>query len=302
MNQENSRLTYPIGKADHGLTISQVLYQRLCFSRSLIRKLRAGRKVTLNGEQVYWNRQVREGEELVIQLHEPEVNNSVIPENIPLDIAFEDQDLMVLDKPAGMLVHPSRGENTGTLANAVVSYWQGRGEQSRFRPVHRLDRNTSGLLVVAKNQFTHQHLAKSLGLKTLSRHYIAVVHGVITPNQGTIREPIARKPGSIVERMVSREGQEAITHFRVIRRFPDATLVMFHLDTGRTHQIRVHMSHLGHPLHGDTLYGGSPSLIPRQALHSSRLEFPHPRTGERMAFDCQVPPDMQKLVRYLEAL
>lgn len=284
------------------MTISQVLRQRLSLSRSLVRKLRAGHRVSLNGEKVYWNRPVSKGDELVIDLTEEDMSSSVIPENIPVDVVFEDQDVMVVNKPAGMLVHPSRGENTGTLANAVVYYWQSRGEAARFRPVHRLDRDTSGLVVIARNHFTHQYLARILEQKKLYREYTAVVHGNLQPDRGTISEPIARKPGSIVERMVSPEGQEAITHFQVIGRYPGATLIKVHLDTGRTHQIRVHMSYLGHPLWGDTLYGGSNTLITRQALHSSRLDFPHPRTGERVSYACEMPRDMQELLHRLEAL
>lgn len=213
---------------------------------------------------------------------------------------MEDEDLLVVNKPPGMLVHPLTVEAGGTLANAVVHRWSRQGLTARFRPVYRIDRDTSGLVLVAANPFAYQHLARQLIGKIMRREYLAVPGGHIHPEQGTLCFPIGRADQSIVKREVKEGGKRAVTCYRVLELLPGGTLVKCSLETGRTHQIRVHLNHLGHPLYGDTLYGGSAQWIGRQALHAASLRFYHPRTGALICLNCDLPLDMMHLINRLK--
>lgn len=304
---EGPHLSYLVQSPEQNVTVAYILRTRLQLSRSLVTKLKQHSKIKVNGIAVLANYRVQPGDTVTVDLNLPE-KNSIAPENLPLEIIYEDADFLVINKPPGMPVHPSRLHQSGTLANAVAYYWQQQDKHTLFRPINRLDKDTSGLILIGQNHFAHQGIAKQLAQKTVLREYTALVEGVITQDRGIIDEPIARKENSLVRVVVPRsrdgvsaKGQRAITHFRVLQRFQTATLVALKLETGRTHQIRVHLSFIGHPVCGDTLYGGSTALLGRQALHAGLLSFWHPRTGKTLTFTCPLPADMQKAIALLES-
>lgn len=232
----------------------------------------------------------------------------ILPENIPLDILYEDSDIIVVNKARGMVVHPATGIYTGTLVNALLYHCKDlSGINGEIRPgiVHRLDKDTSGVMVAAKNDTAHLDLAEQIRTKTAHRIYWAIVYGNIKEEAGIIKGDIGRHPTDRKKMAIVHEhGKPAVTHFRVLERFGDYTLVECRLETGRTHQIRVHMTSIGHPLVGDPKYGprrSCPFAIEGQALHSLQLELTHPRTRERMTFKAPLPEDMEKILRTLRA-
>jgi len=218
----------------------------------------------------------------------------IVPEDLPLDIRYEDEWLLVINKPAGQLVHPTTRESCGTVGNALMHYFATKGEAHAFHPVHRLDRDTSGLLLIAKEPQIQYQLSPK-GCKNFKREYQAIIEGHLTPPDGLIDAPIARALPSIILRKVSPEGQPARTHYHTIRQSQNLSLIELELETGRTHQIRVHMAHLGHPLLGDDLYGGNMDYIERQALHAFRLSFRHPMTGENLVITAPSPADFLRI-------
>lgn len=218
----------------------------------------------------------------------------ITPEDLPLDIRYEDEWLLIINKPAGQLVHPTTKENSGTVGNALMHYFAAKGEAHAFHPVHRLDRDTSGLLLVAKEPQIQYQLSPK-GCKNFQREYQAIIQGELTPAAGLIDAPIARALPSIILRKVSPDGQSARTHYRTVKTNGQLSLIELQLETGRTHQIRVHMAHLGHPLLGDDLYGGNMDFIQRQALHAFRLSFKHPMTGENLVITAPPPADFLRI-------
>ena len=226
--------------------------------------------------------------------YELPIVSSVVPEPLPLAIVYEDADLLIIDKPAGQLVHPTTKEAHGTVANAVLGLYAVRGVRLDYHPCHRLDRNTTGLLLIAKHPEVQYQIARQ---NTLTREYLALIDGVLTPTESTIDAPIARALPSIILRHVAPDGKPARTHYRVEQTDGQHSLLRLHLATGRTHQIRVHLAHLGHPLLGDDLYGGSTAEITRHALHSARLTLTHPRTHEMLDLASPLPKDMAKIVQ-----
>jgi len=218
----------------------------------------------------------------------------ITPEDLPLDIRYEDEWLLIINKPAGQLVHPTTKENSGTVGNALMHYFAAKGEAHAFHPVHRLDRDTSGLLLVAKEPQIQYQLSPK-GCKNFQREYQAIIPGELTPAAGLIDAPIARALPSIILRKVSPDGQSARTHYRTVKTNGQLSLIELQLETGRTHQIRVHMAHLGHPLLGDDLYGGNMDFIQRQALHAFRLSFKHPMTGEKLVITAPPPADFLRI-------
>lgn len=298
MKDRVTPLTYTVLPEDEGRRIRQILLSKLGLSHTLLQRLKEHERVLLNGLPVFLNQTARSGDQLSVDISFNE-ETLIIPEKMDLNILYEDDEFLVINKPPGILVHPVGKEQTGTLANGVIYYWQTHDIQAKFRPIHRLDRKTSGLVLIGKNQFAHQHLFRQMVNRTVFREYLAIAAGALTPETGIINAPIARKPGSTVERIVAPEGQEAITHYKVIRCNHEASLLSLHLETGRTHQIRVHLNYLGHPLLGDTLYGGSDGLIRRQALHSHQIRFIHPRFQEAVTFTAPLAADMQELLHTL---
>lgn len=296
MKEELLRIT--VSQEETGKTVRDVLQQNYGVSRRLLVAAKFSGEILLNSSPVYVTEQVRDGDVITVKLPE-EASETLEPEEMPLSIRYEDDDFMCIAKPAGVVVHPTRTHLSGTLANGVVAYWLAKGESRKFRPVNRLDKDTSGLLLVAKNQWAHEQFSRMQQEKTMRRTYQAIVHGVIQQDEGTIDAPIGLREDSIIQRQVRSDGQSARTHFQVLARGQEATWVQLQLETGRTHQIRVHMSDLGHPLLGDDLYGGSRELITRQALHAVQLSFIHPRSKESCRFEEPLPQDMAELLERL---
>ncbi|WP_276561713.1 RluA family pseudouridine synthase [Bacillus sonorensis] len=271
--------------------------QRMGISKRMLADIKfGGGDLLVNGEHVTVRYVLQEGDELVILFPPEKVSESLQPEAIPLDILFEDCHVLVLNKKPFLSSIPSREHPSGSLANGLIHYYRQTGCQATVHLVSRLDRDTSGVMLVAKHRFAHSLLSGLQKKGEVKRQYRAVVHGLIREESGTIDAPIGRKATSIIERAVIPEGQKAVTHFKVNSRIGQLTDVSLSLETGRTHQIRVHMSHIGHPLCGDTLYGGTRDAIKRQALHSERLTFIHPLTREKLTFSAPLPQDIQQLL------
>ncbi|MFC7441883.1 RluA family pseudouridine synthase [Laceyella putida] len=303
MEQENmTAFTHTVTPAEDGLMLHQVLRKQYRFSRRLMTRMKMNRLVTVNGEFIYFTARVKTGDEILIRMQTEETDH-IPPQPIHFAVVHEDEDLIVIDKPPGLVVHPTRGYPDGTLANGLMHYWAERGEKHRMRPVTRLDRDTSGLLVVGKHAYAHAFLAEQMAEKRYERIYLACAHHPFVADRGTINKAIHIHPDQKVYRSVTDadEGYPAITHFEVMERFADATLVRLSLETGRTHQIRVHLSSIGHPIIGDEMYGTKEDrhLISRQALHATYLKLFHPRWKEWMAWESPLPEDMRQLVARL---
>lgn len=272
------------------------------WSRSQVQQWLKEGRVLVNGKAVKPNYKCHVDDEVVISIPDPEPLD-VEPEPIPLDIYYEDADVLVVNKPRGMVVHPAPGHMHGTLVNALLAHCKDlSGINGVLRPgiVHRIDKDTSGLLMVAKNDLAHESLVNQLVNKTVTRKYQAIVHGVIPHDYGTIDAPIGRDPRDRQSMAVVENGKEAVTHFRVLERFEHYTFVECQLETGRTHQIRVHMKYIGYPLAGDPKYGPRKTLpIDGQALHAGVLGFHHPRTGEYLQFEAPIPHEFERLLDML---
>ena len=274
------------------------------FSRSQIQKWVTDGNVTVNGQPVKPKYKLAVGDQVVVSPEAPQ-KIDLEPENIPLDIVYEDDDVLVVNKPQGMVVHPAPGHPNHTLVNALLYHSPLSTINGEFRPgiVHRIDKDTSGLLMVAKNDMAHRSLAAQLKAKTNQREYVALVHGVIKQEAGTIDAPIGRSRKDRKKQAIVSDGRHAVTHFKVLKRYRHYTLVSCRLETGRTHQIRVHMKSIGHPLAGDPLYGPRKTLPGKgQYLHARELGFKHPRTGKQLLFTAPLPDYFQRMLDHLDRI
>ena len=290
------RLKYVIEPEFAGYTIEKYLklkgYSHGCIV--YLKKTKEG--IKRNGVWAYTKDKLELEDVLETVFEEEEFSENIIAVEMPLDIIYEDEDILVLNKAADTPIHPSQGNYANSLANGVANYYEKQGVKFVFRCINRLDRDTTGLVVIAKNMLSGAILNQAMVKREIHRTYLAVVKGEL-PENGTIDFPIARKDGSTVERCVDTVcGERAVTHFQLVEKNEKYSLAKVWLETGRTHQIRVHMNAIGHPLPGDFLYHNDRSEIGRQALHSWRLEFTHPVTGEKMSFEQPLPEDMRKLL------
>ncbi len=293
----NREITYLIEDIYAGQSVRDFLQGKGYSRQNLIELKKCEDGILVNGEPQYMNYVPGAGELLTVRIHDEECSEKIPPVELPLDIVYEDADLLVVNKPAGMPIHPSLNNYDNSLANALAWYFEKQGKPFVFRCINRLDRDTSGLTIIAKHMVSAGILSSMVARREIHREYLAIVKGTVTPTAGTINAPIARKGNSIIERVIDWEkGERAVTHYRVLQSHNDLSLLSLHLETGRTHQIRVHMKHLGFPLIGDYLYYPDMTLISRQALHSHRLTFIHPMTKEPLDFMCNLPGDMLQVI------
>ncbi len=317
-------ITYEITVADAGQKVSSFLKHKGYSTQNRVNLKKDEKSIWVNGVCVFQNTILRAGDVLEVQIREPESSEGILPVELPLDIVYEDEDLLVINKPAGMPIHPSLHNYDNSLGNALVWYFKKQDKPFVFRCINRLDRDTSGLTIVAKHMVSGAILSQMVAAKSkggleadgIHREYLAIVEGHVMPEQGLINAPIARKESQCLERVVDWEnGERAVTHYQVIKQTVDYSLVALQLETGRTHQIRVHMSYLGYPLVGDFLYNPNYAgnqidrvtdmqakektadyPIHRQALHAHKISFSHPMTGEHMEFRVPMPDDMRRLI------
>ena len=280
-----------------GIKVDTLLKRHLQLSGTVVRRVKwLEDGILVDGVRVNTRFCPAAGQVLSVRLSDPVRNSGIVPAPGPLDIVYEDEDLIVLNKAAGVSVHPGPGHFEDTLGNFLVHYYENSEQEADFHPVHRLDRGTSGLLVSAKHPHAQELLKRQLHTEHFRRVYLAVCEGVPEPMHGVIDAPLGPKPGSLMEQMVRPDGKPARTRYGVLRRWGGRSLVHLELETGRTHQIRVHMAHIGHPLTGDFLYGTEDrALISRPALHSGYLSFLHPLTREKLQFAVPLPEDMAGL-------
>lgn len=287
--------TYQVDKCDSGMTLKGFLKSKLHFSHRSIVALKKTNGVTINGGSCHMNMQLKENDIIEVCITDTESEN-ILPEQMELDIIFEDEYLIVLNKKPNMPVHPTRKHIMGTLANGLAYYFMNTEKATKVRPINRLDKDTSGLVMFAKSAHIQHLLSFYVGTEAFKKEYIAIVHGEMQEAEGTIDLPIAREEERAMKRVVREDGDRAVTHFCTLAIFDKISVVKIALETGRTHQIRVHMSHIGHPLLGDTMYGGSQELINRQALHAESITMLHPITKQWHKFAAPVPEDMQRLL------
>ena len=293
------RLTHTVTPEQNGMRVDMVLRESLGLTGSVLRRIKwLDDGILLDGEKAFVNAMVRAGQVLDVAVDDPAREANLLPAPGALDVVYEDDHLLVVNKQAGILVHPVVPEQVDTLGNFVLWHYQQTGQAGTlFHPVHRLDRGTTGLIVAAKHPSAQTALKEQLHTPDFRRVYLALTVGAPEPVSGTVDAPIQKDPSSAIAHRVHPDGLRAVTHYETLSTHGAFALVKLVLDTGRTHQIRVHMAHMGHPLVGDFLYGAEDkTLIDRPALHSSELSFLHPVTGERMEFFQPMPEDMQRLI------
>ena len=276
--------------------INDILSIEFKISTRLRNKLIKYKQIFLNGKNVDSRTTINIGDKLVVNFNYEEDNSNILPKKLPLDIIYEDEWLLIINKSAGIAVHPSILHYDDSLSNAVRYYFDQIGLKKKIRPVNRLDLNTSGIVAFAKCEYIQECLSLQMRNGIFKKEYLCLVQGFLDKKEGVINLPIARKDGSIIERCINSNGKESITHYKVLEEFKNYSLVMCNLQTGRTHQIRVHMQAIGHPLIGDTLYGESSNFISRQALHSYKIYFIHPITNKAIEIIAKLPEDIKRCV------
>ena len=294
----NRNIDYIIDEDSAGLRVEQFLRRKRYSGQNLSEIKRMPKSILVNGVHYYMRQELSKGDHLQVRICETKNSEKIPPTNLPLNIIYEDEDLLVLNKPAGMPIHPSLNNYTNSMANALAYYFQSQGKPFIFRCCNRLDRDTSGLTIVSKHLVSGSILSDMTKYREVHREYLAIARGSVTPSEGTIQAPLGRKEGTIIERTVDWEhGEDAVTHYKVVKEANGHSLVSLRLETGRTHQIRIHMKYLGYPLIGDYLYNPDMEYMTRQALHSHHMEFTHPITGEHMSFSAPLPEDMARVMQ-----
>jgi 23S rRNA pseudouridine1911/1915/1917 synthase len=293
-------LIFKVCEKEDGLKLREYLKKVAKLSGRLIRGAALHDKIKVNDKIVKLNYILKKDDIIKFDVTKEESQN-IEPEKMEIEVVYEDMDVIVVNKPSGIVVHPTKSYPNGTLANGLLYYFKEKNENCIVRLVSRLDMDTSGLILIAKNQFSHMALARDMQNDNFKKNYLAIVHGKLKSKEGTIDLPIYRPEKDSIKRIVDYRGQKSITHFNVIEEFNLGSLVKLTLDTGRTHQIRVHLSYIGNPIYGDSLYGTDKDdiYIKRQALHAYKLAFPHPRTGEIITLESNLPKDMQELIKKL---
>lgn len=294
VNNETLRLDYQVEASDDGLKVIDVLATSMDISSRLIRKCKNYKMILLNGRDGSVNRLVHEGDIISLILDHDE--NTFDPSPMDIQVIFEDADCLVVNKPPFLVVHPTKGHPEGTLANGLSHYQYTRGQNYKIRFINRLDRDTSGVLLIAKNAFSQQRVSDQMLRNDVDKGYYAIVEGIVKDDRGTIDLPIERIEDQNIQRVVRPDGLQSVTHYEVLERFAHHTLLKLKLETGRTHQIRVHLSHIGHPVVGDSLYGHASEWINRQALHCYEMCFVLPRGSEKKTMTAPMPEDMNRLL------
>ena len=312
-------LKYIVKENDTNKTINEIISQKFDFSNRLFSKLIKNKNIFVNDKNIDTRLRTNLGDKITIDLNYNEDNSNIVSKQMNLDIVYEDEEMLIINKPSGIAIHPSIRHYEDSIASGVKYYFESIGIHKKIRPVNRLDLNTSGLVIFAKNEYVQENLIKQMQTKTFMKEYFAIVTGVLENKKGIIDKPIARKEGSIIERCVSETGQRAITEYEVIRKVaslhvqvalqPHAgtnyeaksevgkySLVKCKLLTGRTHQIRVHFAYIGHPLLGDSLYGKKSDLIEGQALHCYKLKFLHPVTSKELVIKCDLGKKLNNIL------
>lgn len=289
-------LKYTIKETDIYQNVKEVLKAYFGISERLLLKLKNTQNILLNGTPTYVSKEIIPGDTIEVLIDFIEDNNNIVPTRMNLDIIYEDDSYLVINKLPNMAIHPSMLHYDTSLSNGVRYYFDSINLKKKIRPVNRLDKDTSGLVIFAKNEYIQECLVSQMKTKDMKKTYIAICEGIFKEKSGTINLPIARKPGSIIERYVDSSGDQAITHYEVLKESDNVSVVQCTLETGRTHQIRVHLSHIGHPILGDTLYGKKYPTISRQLLHAYKLEFIHPISKENVSYIAPIPDDFKEFI------
>jgi len=279
--------------------IKEILKQEFEISDRLLLRLKKQKKILLNSKPTYIHSLVQIGDVISVIFDSEEDNSNIVPTQMDINILYEDEWILIVNKPNNLAVHPSHLHYTNSLSNGIKYYYNSINLKKKIRPVNRLDKDTSGIVIFAKNAYIQECLIKQMKAKTFKKEYIAIVDGILEKNSGIISAPISRKENSIIERCVSPLGDLAITYYTVLKNYKDHSLVHFLLGTGRTHQIRVHCSYINHPISGDTLYGKSSKYISRQALHSNKVTFIHPISRKLISIEAPMPEDMCNFIELI---